>query len=151
MKEKTLRYPGHIEYIQVLKKSGFFDTKEIEINGTKISPIDFTNKILFKEWYLKDEEEEITVMKITIKGIDKNGEKETIVYDLYDTYCKETQTSSMARTTGYTATAAAHLVLNKLFNEVGVFPPELVGKHEACYDFVLEYLKDRNVIYTKKQ
>jgi len=149
MKEKTLRYPGHIEYIQVLKKSGFFDTKEIEMNGTKIAPIDFTNKILFKEWFLNDEEEEITVMKITIRGISKNGEKETIVYDLYDTYCKDTQTSSMARTTGYTATAAVHLVLNKLFNEVGVFPPELVGKHQVCYDFVLNYLRERNVIYTK--
>ena len=150
MKEKTLRYPGHIEYIQVLKKSGFFDTKEIEINGTKIAPIDFTNKILFKEWYLNDEEEEITVMKITIRGLSKNGKEKTIVYDLYDTYCKDTKTSSMARTTGYTATAAANLILNKLFNEKGVFPPELVGKHQVCYDFVLEYLKERNVIYTKK-
>jgi saccharopine dehydrogenase-like NADP-dependent oxidoreductase len=133
-----------------LKKSGFFDTKEIEINGTKISPIDFTNKILFKEWFLNDEEEEITVMKITICGISKNGKKKIIIYDLYDTYCNDTQTSSMARTTGYTATAAANLILNKLFNEKGIFPPELVGKHEACYHFVLEYLKDRNVIYTKK-
>ena len=150
MKEKTLRYPGHIEYIQVLKKSGFFDTKEIEINGTKIAPIDFTNKILFKEWFLNDEEEEITVMKITIRGLSKNGKEKTIVYDLYDTYCKDTQTSSMARTTGYTATAAANLICNKLFNEKGIFPPELVGKHKACYDFVLGYLKDRNVIYTKK-
>lgn len=151
MKEKTLRYPGHVEYIQVLKKSGFFDTEEIEINGTKISPIDFTNQILFKEWFLKDDEEEITVMKITIKGTKNNGETTTIIYDLHDTYCQETQTSSMARTTGYTATAAAHLILNKLFNEKGIFPPEMVGKHKDCYDFVLQYLEERNVLYTKTE
>ena len=45
MKEKTLRYPGHVEYIKVLKKSGFFDTAKIEINGTKLSPLDVTSKI----------------------------------------------------------------------------------------------------------
>lgn len=149
MKEKTLRYPGHVEYIQVLKKSGFFDKEEMIINGNKISPIDLTNKILFKEWFLEENEEEITVMKITIKGKDKNGESQKIVYDLQDTYCKETQTSSMARTTGYTATAAANLILNKLFNKKGVFPPELVGKHKVCYNFVLDYLKDRNINYVK--
>ncbi len=149
MKEKTLRYPGHVEYIQVLKKSGFFDSNKIEINGVEISPIDFTNKILFKEWLLKDDEEELTIMKITIKGTTKKGENKTIIYDLYDTYCKDTQTSSMARTTGYTATAAANLILNNIFNEKGVFPPELVGKHKVCYDYALEYLKNRNVIYKK--
>jgi len=151
MKEKTLRYPGHIEYIQVLKRSGFFSTKEIEINGVKISPLDFTNKILFKEWFLEDNEEEITVMKITIKGINQKGENKIVTYDLLDKFCRETQTSSMARTTGYTATAAANLILNKLFNEKGIFPPELVGKHKNCYDYVLNYLQDRNVIYLKNE
>ncbi len=149
MKEKTLRYPGHIEYVEVLKKSGFFDSKEIEIGGVKISPIDFTNKILFKEWFLEDLEEELTVMKITIKGIDDQGENKEITYDLYDEFCQETQTSSMARTTGYTATAAVNLVLNHLFVEKGVFPPELVGKHQKCFEFVLGYLKERGVIYLR--
>jgi saccharopine dehydrogenase-like NADP-dependent oxidoreductase len=55
----------------------------------------------------------------------------------------------MARTTGYTATAAANLLLNGLFNEKGIFPPELVGKHEHCFHFIMDYLKERNVNYTK--
>jgi len=32
MKEKTLRYPGHIEKMQVLREAGFFSKDEIEIN-----------------------------------------------------------------------------------------------------------------------
>lgn len=151
MKEKTLRYPGHIEYIQVLKKSGFFDTKKMVINGIEISPLDFTNKILFKEWFLEDNEEELTVMKIIIKGIDDKGDEKEIIYDLYDEFCQETQISSMARTTGYTATAAVNLISNNIFNEKGIFPPELIGKHKKCYDFVLDYLKERNVIYKKTE
>ncbi|MFZ3273935.1 MAG: saccharopine dehydrogenase C-terminal domain-containing protein [Lutibacter sp.] len=151
MKEKTLRYPGHIEYINVLKMSGFFNEEKININGVDISPLEFSSKILFNEWKLGDTEEEITVMRITLKGTNKIGEIKTIVYNLHDEFCPKTNTSSMARTTGYTATAAANLFLEGLFAEKGVFPPELVGKHEKCFHYFLNYLKDREVIYTKEE
>ncbi len=151
MKEKTLRYPNHVEYVKVLKESGFFSEEKITLNGTDISPLDFTSKILFNEWKLGDTEEELTVMRITLKGIDKKGIKKTIVYNLHDEYCTKTNTSSMARTTGYTATAAANLFLDGLFNKKGVFPPELVGKYEKCFNYILKYLKERNVIYNKEE
>ncbi|SNR52491.1 saccharopine dehydrogenase family protein [Lutibacter flavus] len=147
MKEKTLRYPGHVEYIKVLKESGFFNEEKITLNGSEISPLDFTSKILFNEWKLGDTEEELTVMRISLKGTNKKGEQKTIVYNLHDEYCAKTKTSSMARTTGYTATAAANLFLDGLFEEKGVFPPELVGKNENCFNYILNYLKERNVVY----
>ncbi|MFC2117414.1 saccharopine dehydrogenase family protein [Bacteroidota bacterium] len=149
MKEKTLRYPGHIEYIKVLKESGFFDENKIDVNGTEISPLEFTSKVLFKEWKLGETEEEITVLRVTLKGENENGLIEEIVYELHDEYCAETQTSSMARTTGYTATAAANMFLDGLFSEKGVFPPELVGKHEACFHYIVKYLEERNIFYVK--
>lgn len=150
MKEKTLRFPGHIEYVSVLKESGFFDENPININGITISPLDFTSKILFKEWKLNPTDEEFTVMRVTVKGVDSKGKQTTIVYNLYDEYNKQTQTSSMARTTGYTATAAANMFLEGLFKEKGVFPPELIGKHKSCFEYILNYLKDRNVVYKKE-
>jgi lysine 6-dehydrogenase len=148
MKEKTLRYPGHVEYIRVLKESGFFSTEKMDINGALISPMDFTSRILFSEWKLGDAEPEFTVMRVTLRGENARGQQEEIVYDLYDEYDPATQTSSMARTTGYTATAAVQLLLDGLFTEKGVFPPELVGKYEGCFRFVLEYLEKRGVKYT---
>jgi len=149
MKEKTLRYPGHVEYIKVLKEAGFFNTKKIEVDGVMVSPLDFTSKILFNEWKLGDTEEEQTVMRITLKGENIHGQIEEIVYNLHDEYCTETQTSSMARTTGYTATAAVNLFLEGLFKEKGVFPPELVGKHKVCFDYFMSHLKERNIHYVK--
>jgi saccharopine dehydrogenase-like NADP-dependent oxidoreductase len=149
MKEKTLRFPGHVEYVKVLKESGFFKEDKININGTEVSPIEFTSKILFNEWKLEEEDKEFTIMRITLKGENSQGKKEEIVYDLYDEYCPESKVSSMSRTTGYTATAAANLFLDGLFNEKGVFPPELVGKHEICFNYFLKYLEERNVIYKK--
>lgn len=149
MKEKTLRYPGHVEYVRVLKESGFFDTKKINVKGVEVSPLDFTSQVLFKEWKLGETEEEITVMRVKVKGENAQGKIEEVTYNLHDEYCNETNTSSMARTTGYTATAAANLFLEGLFTEKGVFPPELVGKHEVCFNYFMNYLKERNIHYTK--
>ena len=149
MKEKTLRYPGHVEYIKVLKASGFFKEVPVEVNGASIVPLDFTSRILFDEWKLGDTEPELTVMRITLTGTEDGGKAKTVCYHLHDTYDPETQTSSMARTTGYTATAAVNLFLDGLFSEKGVFPPELVGKHRPCFEFILDYLRERGVIYQK--
>ncbi len=151
MKEKTLRYPGHVTYVKVLKESGFFNTEKIAIGNSLVSPLEFTSKILFDEWKLNDTDKEITVMRITLKGENTEGEHKTIVYHLHDEYCKKTQTSSMARTTGYTATAAANMFLDGLFKERGVFPPELVGKYPLCFNYIFDYLKDRNVLYLKEE
>ncbi|MBG15305.1 MAG: saccharopine dehydrogenase [Crocinitomicaceae bacterium] len=149
MKEKTLRYPGHVEYIRVLKEAGFFDQDTLEVNGVEVSKLDFTSKMLFKEWKLGAQEPELTVMRVSLKGENKDGEVQEIVYDLHDEYCQKTKTSSMARTTGYTATAAANLFLDGLFDEKGVFPPELVGKYEDCFHYFINYLKERNIHYKK--
>jgi len=149
MKEKTLRYPGHVEYIKVLKESGFFNTEKVEVNGSLVSPLDFTSAILFNEWKLGETEEELTVMRVSLKGENTNGKIEEVVYNLHDTYCTKTETASMSRTTGYTAAAAANLFLDGLFKEKGVFPPELVGKHEVCFNYFIAYLKERNIHYVK--
>lgn len=148
MKEKTLRYPGHIELIIALKEAGFFGEKEIDIEGTKISPLKFSSKLLIKEWKLGLEEPELTVMKVIVEG-EKNGRRQKVEYDLLDHYDNNTKTSSMSRTTGYTCTAAVHLITEGLFKEKGVFPPELVGKDKKCFDFVFDYLSKRNVTWKR--
>jgi saccharopine dehydrogenase-like NADP-dependent oxidoreductase len=140
MKEKTLRYPGHIDLIIALKQAGFFDTTPLRVGDADITPLEFTSKLLVNEWKMGLEEEEFTIMKVIIKGNNKE-----IVYSLLDRYDASTKTSSMARTTGYTCTAAVNLIAKNLFNEKGVFPPELAGKHKVCFDFVMNYLKERNV------
>lgn len=142
MKEKTLRYPGHIDLIISLQQAGFFDTEPLRIKEVDISPLDFTSRLLLNEWKLGPEEEEFTVMKVIVKG-----EGQTIEYNLIDRYDAATKTSSMARTTGYTCTAAVNLITKGMFTEKGVFPPELVGKDKRCFDFVMDYLKTRDVVW----
>jgi len=150
MKEKTLRFPGHIQMIQALKAAGFLNQKPVKVKGKEMIPFDFTTEILYNAWKLKPEDEEFTLMKVILKGIE-NGEPKTIIYDLYDEYNQEEKISSMARTTGYTATATADMLLNGVFSKKGMFPPELIGKNPKCFYFILNYLKERKVIYKKTE
>lgn len=146
MIEKTLRYPGCIEYLRVLRESGFFSYEEVEVNGKRVRPIDLTAKLLFPKWKLKPGEQEFTVMRIRIDGED-NNRPGSYEYNLLDYTHQQTKTLSMARTTGYTCTAAAHLVLDGKFSKKGICPPEYLGEEEENFQFVMGYLKRRGVQY----
>lgn len=147
MIEKTLRYPGCIEYLRVLRETGFFSYEEMEVKGVKIRPIDVTAKLLFPKWKLKPGEEEFTVMRIRMEGTE-NGLPKTYEYNLLDKTDKSTNTLSMARTTGYTCTAAAHLVADGKFNRKGICPPEYLGENENNFNYIKQYLQERGVVYT---
>ena len=150
MKEKTLRYPGHVDVIIALQQAGFFDTAPLRIKEVDISPLDFTSRLLLNQWKLEPGEEEFTVMKVIVEG-EVNGKPKTVQYDLLDRYDVASQTSSMARTTGYTCAAAANLLAKGMFTEKGVYPPELIGKNKDCFDFVINYLGERNVNWKKTE
>jgi len=150
MIEKTLRYPGCIEYLRVLRETGFFSYEEVDVRGTKIRPIDVTAKLLFPKWKLKPGEEEFTVMRIKIEGTE-NQQSKTYQYDLLDRTEKTTGILSMARTTGYTCTAAVHLILNGQYNRPGISLPEFLGEDESNYKFIVKYLEDHGVKYQVTQ
>jgi saccharopine dehydrogenase-like NADP-dependent oxidoreductase len=146
MKEKTLRYPGHIEKIMVLRESGFFSEKEIDVKGMKVRPIDVATKLLFPMWELKEGDAEFTVMKVIVEGT-KNKKKLRYTYDLFDRHDKVTNVHSMARVTGYTATTVLRLLSKGLFDRKGICPTEYIGQKSECVNFVLDGLKERGVIY----
>ncbi len=149
MIEKTLRYKGHVEKMAMLRETGFFSKDPIEINGTRISPLDFTTRILFPKWKLEEGEEDITVMRVIVEG-KKHGKQRRYTYDLFDRYDPDTHVHSMARTTGYTATMALRMVAQGLYTRKGVSAPEFIGKKKECVDFLLKGLADRGVVYHEK-
>jgi lysine 6-dehydrogenase len=53
----------------------------------------------------------------------------------------------MARTTGYTCTAAVNLILDGKYIRKGISPPEYLGEDEGNFKFILNYLKERGVHY----
>ncbi len=144
MKEKTLRYPGYAEKMKLLRDAGFLSQKEIIIQDKKIRAIDFTTAILFPQWKLGKGEKEFTVMRVIVEGVE-NGKRAKYQYDIYDEYDEKTGISSMARTTGYTCTAAARLVLEGDYDQKGISPPEFIGAREDCFDSVVMSLKAKGI------
>lgn len=146
MKEKTLRYPGHIDIMAVLRETGFFSKEAIEINGTMIRPLDFTAKLLFPKWKMNEGDEDVTVMRVIVEG-EKSGQKLRYTYDLYDQFDKATNTHSMARTTGYNATVGLRMVAEGVYSKKGVSAPEFVGQNPEAVKYMLKGLRERGVIY----
>jgi len=149
MKEKTLRYPDHIEKMQMLIEAGFLNTEEIDVKGKKIKPIELTGKLLLDHWMFEEGDEDHTIMKIVIEGM-KDDKKLRYTYDMLDRYDREKGIISMARTTGYTCTAVARVLLEGKFNQKGIIPPEYLGKNTEVYRSVIDYLAKRNVVFSEE-
>lgn len=148
MIEKTLRYPGHVDYIKALRDAGFFGKESIKVGGLLVKPIDVTSVILFKRWQLREDDDEFTTMRIVVEG-EEGGRNRRYQYNLFDRRDRKTGFSSMARTTGFPAAAAARLVAGGRFRQQGICPPEFLGADEENFRFVLNQLEERNVQYLR--
>ncbi len=146
MKEKTLRYPGHAEKMRLLREAGFFDRTPRAVGETVVRPLDMTASLLFPQWQLGEGEEDLTVMRVEVTGR-RDGKPIRAVYELLDRYDRKTATTSMARTTGYTCTAAAEAVLGGLFRAPGVSPPERLGEIPGGFAHVMRHLEEHGVAF----
>ncbi len=147
MIEKTLRYPGTIEYLKVLRDSGFFSQTEIDVNGVKIKPIDVTTKILMPQWELKKGVEDFTIMRSKVMGHEDNVPTgyEYLIYDKFD---NKSGLHSMSRTTGYTCTAVAEIFLDGSFSKPGIITPEQIAGTKGLFTRIMSYLEKRGVELT---
>lgn len=157
MREKTLRWPGHRELALALRESGFLAEEAISTidaagQPIQVVPREITSRMLFREWRLEPGEAEFTVMRVTVRGADKvSGAPRAATWHLLDRGEPSTRTSSMARTTGYTCTAAAELILAGEFRAPGVHPAERLGAAEGALEAVLAHLAARGVHVTRAE
>jgi saccharopine dehydrogenase-like NADP-dependent oxidoreductase len=147
MREKTLRYPGHIELMRVFRETGLFSHAPIEVAGQKVRPIDLTAALLFPKWTFAEGEADVTVMRVTTEGT-KGGKPTRLQWDLFDRYDAATDIRSMSRTTGYTASVMTQMLVAKRFERPGVHPPEIPAREPGLVDEMLRALGERGVKYT---
>lgn len=144
MVEKTMRYPGSVKYLQMLKKVGFFSDQLLKVGNVEIKPLDLTTQLLLPEWKMGPEDRDLTVMRIIIEG-EKEGKISRKIYDLIDYYDVNHHITSMARTTGYTCAAVSDAILSGLEVPKGICPPEYLGSNPALYQHILNYLSDNHI------
>lgn len=150
LKEQTLRWPGHIEKMRVLRHLGLLSSEPVEVGGVRIRPIDLTAKLLFPQWRLRPGEEELTVLRVEAEGR-RRERRVRLVWDLFDRTDRASGETSMARTTGFPATIVARLVVSGRLRRPGVHPPEVFGGDEALYEHMRAELRRRGVSFTESE
>ncbi len=147
MSQKMLRFPQHLNYIRSLHHSGFLSDKVVSLeNGIEPRVLDVTAKVLAPVMCFKENDHDYIALRIVIRH-----SEETFIYHLLDQYDEATQLSAMSRTTGYTCTAIARLLLEKLFCQRGIISPEIIGAQTACFTQIIDDLASRGVVLTVEQ
>ncbi|MEW5878631.1 MAG: saccharopine dehydrogenase C-terminal domain-containing protein [Acidobacteriota bacterium] len=144
MEEKTLRYPGYREKILLLKASGLLDGEPVEVSGVEVSPLSVTAKALAKAWQFAENEADLTVMVLKAEGFFAGERQERSLF-LYDSFDPATGLSSMARSTGFTATAVLRALVAGYHREPGVLVPEVLGQNADLTRFVVSSLRERGL------
>ena len=143
MWEKTLRYPGHVEKVRLLRDLGFFDDKPVKTLVGEVSPKYVTAR-LFERTLWMPEVGDLLAMRIEVSG-KSGGKKKTHVYRLVDYFNHDTGVSAMARTTGYTAAIVAAMMAKGKITEKGVLTPESLAKNPDFTKGVIAELGKRGV------
>ena len=94
--------------MRMLRDAGFLSAEPVEIGGARLSPIELTGRLLFPLWQYGPGEEDMTLFFCEADGV-KDGAPVQARWIMLDRYDRAAGVSSMARTTGYTATAALRL------------------------------------------
>ncbi|HTV83070.1 MAG TPA: saccharopine dehydrogenase C-terminal domain-containing protein [Acidobacteriaceae bacterium] len=129
MKEKTLRFPGHIAYIRNLQQTG--------------------KEWVPETWTPQEDEDEFTIMRIVIRG-SQGGRPKTITHTVFVRYDPATQFSSMSRATGYSCAGVARCVLDGTYQRAGISPPSYVGEAPGCTERIFAHLKARGILFERE-
>jgi saccharopine dehydrogenase-like NADP-dependent oxidoreductase len=147
MWEKTLRYPGHVEKIKLLKTLGFFEEKPVQIGKISVSPKELTAK-LFEKRLKKKDVPDIVIMRIQVTG-KQNDKQVSFTYHVFESADKKLHVTAMARTTAYTTSAAAQLMAKGMITEKGVIPPETLGMDGRLYGGFMRIMKAHGIVATE--
>ncbi len=150
MGEMTLRWPGHVEQMRLLRTMGLFDETPKVLGGKEVVPLEVTADILFPLWKMEPEKghRDLTVMEIDVHGF-KGSDEVTWSWYLLDYFDEKTWNTSMSRCTGCSAAIFARAVAKGFVGEKGVLPAEKLAADDTLYDFVISEQKKRRINYVE--
>ncbi len=96
---KTLRYPGHFEWLRAFKELGLFSEEAIQINGSQVVPREVYHALLEPK-ISASEIRDVCVIRVVGYG-KKDGKDTTVTIDLIDYFDEETGFTAMERLTGW--------------------------------------------------
>ncbi len=146
--EMTMRWPGHVEQMRLLRSMGLFDATPRKLGGAEVSPLEVAADLLFPMWEMRPEEgdRDLTVMLVEVEGFQG---KDRVRYSWYleDRFDEASWNTSMSRCTGCTCAIFARAIAKGLITQKGVLAPEKLAASDELFEFVLKEQKKRNLKY----
>jgi saccharopine dehydrogenase-like NADP-dependent oxidoreductase len=142
LSEKTLRYPGHVEKIELLKGLGFFGEDPVTVEGVDVVPKSVSARVF--EGSLTMDVGDLLAMTIEVSGM-KDGERRGYGYTVLEYFDHELGDSAMARTTAYTTSITAQILVDGEVGRKGVVPMEVLGGNPGLAERMFRELGDRDV------
>ncbi len=149
MRERTMRYPGHIELMRVFRETGLFSLEPVEVGGVSVRPRDLLAKLLFPKWTYAEGEVDLTVMRVVAEG-SLDGVATRLTWDLHDRADPVTGFSSMSRTTAFPCTSVARMLLDGTIRKAGVYAPEHLVAMPGVFDRIMRDMDARGVSYAAR-
>ncbi len=153
MKEKTLRYPGHIALMRAMRETGLFGSEPVAVRGpdgktVSVRPLDLTSTLMFPKWTYEPGEEDLTVMRVQADGRVKGSKAPCrLRWDLFDLYDRASQSTSMARTTALPCTIIARMLAAGQIRRKGVIFPEQLATQAGLVRHVLGALANKGIVF----
>lgn len=118
----VLRWPGHCDFWGRLAKLGFLSDAPIEVKGQTVVPREFVGTLLEPQVHYTDTERDIALISVDARGY-KSGAKKRATCLVIDRRDLKTGFTAMARTTGFTASIGAQMILDGSISQHGVLSP----------------------------
>ncbi len=143
MHEFTMRYPGHVEIMDILRTLGFFDQRSVRIGGTWVEPRRLSMELL-KTAFSAGTPEDLLAFRVDVEGV--SGRKRVLVrYQFLDRFDRKNKVSAMARTTAYPCTSTALLLGSGKIPWNGIVTPEKIAQKPELFGFVLSRLRAEGI------
>jgi lysine 6-dehydrogenase len=138
---KTLRYPGHFEWLRAYKALGLFSEEQLEIGSVRIAPREVFHALLEPK-IRADDVRDVCVMRVVGEGI-KDGKLTRVIINLVDYYDEATGFTAMERLTGW------HCAIMMGFQARGKVPRGGISMEVAVpADKFMEAVAQRGIQYT---
>jgi lysine 6-dehydrogenase len=147
--EKTVRYPGHRDKVLFLRECGFFGQEPVGVDGSLVAPRRLTGKVL-GPLLERGDPEDVTVLRVVVRG-EAAGREAGWVFEMVDFYDRGVGETSMARTTGYTCSIIAGMVIAGRIADRGVAPLERVFAAPDLYTELRREMARRGMVISESR
>ena len=146
---KTVRYSGFVDKIAFLNELGLISEEPVDYEGRDVVPRELFHKIIYPLVKFDTEagDRDLTVLLVRVEGR-RGGSDVRVNYDMVDVFDEETHTTSMAKTTGYTAAIVARMLGRGAIKLKGIQWPVRVIRG-PLFEELLMKLRERGVEVTE--